>query len=184
MQPVRHFLNALTAAFTPASTAWVLTALFIGGGTARAGAQTPSASFAELDDRVTAGQTVYVRTPEVTDTDGRGIKGTVIQVSPDRLQLLVKGKPQDFLERDVLAVYERHTSIGHGAAIGFGIGLGLGLGLKSMIGTGDPESAAVGNFLLVVCTGVAPPGVPVRDTASNTSACCTPRRRAPGEDAG
>lgn len=141
MERSRRYRQALTAVVRPAGTACALTILFIGGGAALAAAQTPAASFADLGERLHAGQTVYLRTAEVTESDGRGIKGKLTSLSGSTLTLVVKGKPRQFSESDVLVVSEHHTSAGTGALTGLLVGAGFGLTATRHIGS-DPESQA------------------------------------------
>ena len=107
-------------------------------------AQTAASSFADLQGRVKADQTVYVQTAEVADEYGRGINGKVLELSGSTLRLLVKGQLRELSERDVLVVSERHTSTGKGALIGVAVGGGLGLwGVAAGCGNlRDPETCA------------------------------------------
>jgi hypothetical protein len=63
---------------------------------APAAAQSAASSFAELQGRLEADQTVYVQTAEVADEHGRGIKGKVVELSGSTLRLLVKGEFREF----------------------------------------------------------------------------------------
>jgi hypothetical protein len=93
-------------------------------------AQTAARSFADLQGRLKADQTVYVQTAEVEDAPGRGIKGKVLELSGPTLRLLVNGQRRELSERDVLVVSERdHNSARKGAGIGALIGLAVGVGL-------------------------------------------------------
>jgi hypothetical protein len=90
-------------------------------------AQTAASSFADLQGRLTADQTIYVQTAEVADEYGRGIKGKVLELSGSTLRLLVNGERRELSERDVLVISERHTRAGRGAVIGLAVGGALGL---------------------------------------------------------
>jgi hypothetical protein len=121
---------------------------------APAAAQTAVSSFAELQGRLEADQTVYVQTAEVADEHGRGIKGRVVELSDSTLRLLVRGEFREFSERDVLFVSERHTSQARGALIGLAVGSGFGLwGWSAVGGCGSTESCAYAKLFLGLGAG-------------------------------
>jgi hypothetical protein len=102
--------------------------LSLSGGAAPAAAQAAVSSFADLQGRLKADQTVYVETAVVVDEHRGGVKGEVLDLSGSTLRLLVNGQRREFSERDVLVVSERHTGAGTGAVVGLSVGGVLGLG--------------------------------------------------------
>jgi len=73
------------------------------------------------------GQVVWVQTAVIEDERHGGITGTVLDVSPSTLRMLVGGHPRDLPASDVLVVSERHSAVRKGVGIGLAIGGGLGL---------------------------------------------------------
>jgi hypothetical protein len=98
-------------------------------------AQTAASSFADLQGRLKADQTVYVQTAEVADPPRRAIKGKVLELSASTLRLLVDGQRREFAEPDVGVISDRyHHSARKGAGIGalIGLAVGVALGLRNV----------------------------------------------------
>jgi hypothetical protein len=86
-------------------------------------AQELAASFDELRLLVKSGDVV-----RVTDGTGQEVLGTITQVSPSSLWILVNSKQREFLDRDITAVRRRRPdSMVNGAILGFAVGAGLGV---------------------------------------------------------
>ena len=101
------FVASLTTVFFPANVT----------------SQTVARSFAELEVRVKAGDTVYV-----VDGSGRDTKGRIDLLSAASIQLTLDGRRREFLETDVIRVERRgpRDSIRNGLLIGLGTGAALG----------------------------------------------------------
>jgi hypothetical protein len=113
---------------------------------APAAGQTAASSFAELEGRMPGVQKIYVYTGQAKNRRGR-IKASLLHLSPAMLQMSVRGRMQEFGERDVLMISEPHSSTMKGALIG--LAAGTALDLSVMHGwqlardcRTDPESCA------------------------------------------
>lgn len=88
-----------------------------------AAAQAPVGSLAALQKRLDTGTSVIV-----TDRDGQETKGRVSMLSPDTLEVIVRGATRRFAEDDLVLIERRHTdNLLNGAAIGAGATAGAAL---------------------------------------------------------
>jgi hypothetical protein len=112
-----------------------------------------SFSFEDLRGRVKPGARV-----RVTDTSGKETTGTVADVSPSSLALLVNGVRRELSETQVRQIVGRRGSFaGRGALIGLGAGVATGFGIVSSAGgcsSNDPECSAIMSAI-VLSTGIA-----------------------------
>ena len=116
-------------------------------------------SFAELSATLKPGSTVYVRT--VAGAYGPAIKGRVEKISGSTLRLRVGGQDQDFDEREVVKVWERHRKAGKGALVGLAVGAGIGVlatngfGLTRGCAGGDHDACSWAPIEYAVTAGTA-----------------------------
>lgn len=101
-------------------------------------AQELAGSFDQLRVLVRKGDTVTV-----TDADDRQVKGSLLELSPASLALMVDGTPRTFLEADVAAIRQRRPdSLANGAKWGFAVGASLGV-LAGLTLTSEYEGGAI-----------------------------------------
>jgi hypothetical protein len=112
-----------------------------------------SFSFDELRARVKPGARV-----RVTDNSGKVTTGTIENVSPSSLALLVNGARRDLPATHVRQIVGRRGSFaGRGALIGLGAGVGTGIGIVASAGgcsANDPECSAIMSAI-ILSTGIA-----------------------------
>jgi hypothetical protein len=105
-----------------------------------------SYSFEDLRAQVSPG--VRVR---VTDTTGNVTTGTVEDVSPSSLALLVNGVRRDLPETLVSQIERRHGNwAGRGALIGAGAGLGAGLAFVAIASECNQDPECTGTMMAAV----------------------------------
>ena len=110
-----------------------------------------SYSFEDLSARVEPGTRV-----KVTDASGTETTGTIEEVSPSSLVLLVNGVRRNLPETQVRQIVRRRGSwLGRGALIGLGAGVGAGLGFVAHAGGCSQDAECVGTmFAGVLLSGV------------------------------
>ena len=92
-------------------------------GADRVAAQEIAGTFDQLRVLVTQGDTITV-----TNDAGSDIAGTIADLSPSSLALLVDGRRHDLQASDINTIQQRRSdSLANGAKWGFGIGAALGL---------------------------------------------------------
>lgn len=102
-------------------------------------AQELAGSFDQLRVLVTKGETVTV-----TDSADRQVKGSILELSPSSLALMVDGTPRTFLEADVAAIRQRRPdSLANGAKWGLAVGASLGI-LAGLTLTSEYDAGAIG----------------------------------------
>jgi hypothetical protein len=111
-----------------------------------------SFSFEDLRAHVKPGATV-----KVTDTSGTETTGTVADVSPSSLALLVNGVRRELPETQVRQITRRRGSrLGRGALIGAAVGAGVGFGIVGVAGgcssSGDAECQGIMFATILVTT--------------------------------
>ena len=111
-----------------------------------------SYSFEDLRANLTPGARV-----RVTDTSGAKTTGTVANVSPSSLLLLVDGVPRELPETQVRQISRRRGSwAGRGALTGLGAGAATGLGLAGSAGCSsrDPACSVFTFAVIAMSAGV------------------------------
>ena len=97
--------------------------VWLAAGTPIAEAQELAGSFDQLRVLVKRGDTVTL-----TDAAGHEVTGSVLDLSPTALAIMVAGTRQEFPAADVSTIKQRRQdSLENGAKWGFATGLGLGL---------------------------------------------------------
>lgn len=90
-----------------------------------ASAQPVVGSLTALQARLPAGSAVVL-----TDRDGVHVKGTVVSVGPDGLELAIRTAVRRFAEADIALIERRSTdNLLNGTAIGAGVGAGSALAI-------------------------------------------------------
>jgi hypothetical protein len=94
---------------------------------------------------------------KVTDTSGTETTGTVADVSPSSLALLVNGVRRELPETQVRQITRRRGSrLGRGALIGAAVGAGVGFGIVGVAGgcssSGDAECQGIMFATILVTT--------------------------------
>jgi len=103
-------------------------------------AQTPAPAFDDLLAEAHRGKTVYL-----TDHTGATVKGRVVKISPQSIELLVQDGSREWPAADVAWVTERRRHAGRGALAGLAIGATFGAILvvaDSACGNGRYEGCA------------------------------------------
>ena len=125
--------------------AWITVAAFVILAPSLAPAQTVANSFEELRQVVKKGQTIVV-----TDASGQRTKGSVADVSPSSLVVLMP-EARTFVEGTVTEI-RAPDSLRNGALIGAGIGTGLAT-WDYLIDPSEPGNAAI--FTVAIGLGTA-----------------------------
>lgn len=99
----------------------ILVCAILACGAVPGAAQTATPSFDALPAAAQPGHTVWV-----TDQAGTTVKGRVVRISPQSIELLVHGKPREWRAGDVGWITERHRHAWRGTAIGLTAGAVFG----------------------------------------------------------
>ena len=99
----------------------ILAAVLLACAAVPSAAQTATPAFDALPAGAQPGHTVYV-----TDQAGTTVKGRVVRISPQSIELLVHGKPREWRVSDVGWITERHRHAWRGTAIGLTAGAVFG----------------------------------------------------------
>lgn len=112
-----------------ARNALLLTMVLATGAATPLAAQTAASSFGDMTGRLKPGQmvSVYVQTQQADPTRAELIRGRVLALSEQTLELRMRGHPREVAERDVRVICERFKKKGKAALIGLSIGAAIGL---------------------------------------------------------
>lgn len=115
-----------------------------------AGAQDIAGSFDQLRVLVKTGDRV-----RVTDTAGRDMSGTIADLGPLSLTLLVSGVRQDLPEAEISTIRQRRPDpLANGARWGLAIGAGLGLLGGIALASSEPNAGALIPIVAAVYGGI------------------------------
>ena len=104
----------------------------------------PAGSLSELQQAIKPGQKIVV-----TDTSGRELRGTLAQISADRIALALPGGQVEIGESQMAQVQRVGDPLWNGALIGAGAGFGMGLLSMARCNAGLVCGAAAGPVILV-----------------------------------
>ena len=91
----------------------------------------------------------------VTDTRGTEVSGTVVDLGPSTLSLLVSGARRDFSEAEITTIRARRSdSVANGAAWGLGVGAGVGLYIGLALASGEENPGALVPIVTAVYGGI------------------------------